>query len=227
MITQALQPSSTPLVYPDRDGNPMSDNTLQFRWIQVLFSGIVALYRLAADVFVAGDLLWYPVEGEPKVRTAPDVLVAFGRPKGDRGSYRQWEEDGIAPQVVFEVLSPGNTVTEMIDKFDFYDQYGVEEYYIYDPEKNRLFVYQRHGDVLRRIRQTHGWVSPRLKIRFDLSGPEMVVFGPDGRQFMTYEELMGLFQQAEQRVLEVEQKNVRLAEKLRQLGVDPDTLGGP
>jgi hypothetical protein len=40
------------------------------------------------EVFVAGDLLWYPVEGNNKLRIAPDVMVAFGRPKGDRGSPR-------------------------------------------------------------------------------------------------------------------------------------------
>jgi hypothetical protein len=37
------------------------------------------------------DLLWYPVRGQPRLRMAPDVLVALGRPKGYRGSYRQWE----------------------------------------------------------------------------------------------------------------------------------------
>ena len=45
-------------------------------------------------------LLWYAVEGDNKIRQAPDAMVAFGRPKGYRGSYRQWEEGGIAPQVV-------------------------------------------------------------------------------------------------------------------------------
>ena len=32
--------------------------------------------------------------------------------------------------VVFEVLSPSNRATEMIDKHTFYEEYGVEEYYI-------------------------------------------------------------------------------------------------
>ena len=70
--------------------------------------GLDALFRDDPDVFVAGDLLWYPVEGDPKTRIAPDAMVVFGRPKGYRGSYKQWDEGGIAPQVVFEVLSPGN-----------------------------------------------------------------------------------------------------------------------
>ncbi len=41
---------------------------------------------------------------------APDVMVVFGRPKGRRGSYKQWQEDNIAPQVVFAILSPSNSL---------------------------------------------------------------------------------------------------------------------
>src|SRR5437016_2428062 len=94
--------------YPDSDGQPMADNTLQYEYITLIKGGLDIVFADVADVFVAGDLLWYAVEGEPTIRQAPDVLVAFGRPKGYRGSYRQWEEDNIPPQVVFEILSPGN-----------------------------------------------------------------------------------------------------------------------
>src|SRR5262249_39011300 len=90
---------------------------------------------------------------------------------------------------VFEVLSPGNTGSEMMDKLAFYEEYGVEEYYIYDPDSNSLFGYTRRGDVLLRVRKLDGFVSPRLGIRFDLSGPELVVRYPDGRPFRTFEEL--------------------------------------
>ncbi len=69
-------------------------------------------------------------------------MVVFGRPKGDRGSYRQWEEDNIAPQVVFEVLSPNNTLTEMAAKLEFYDMYSVEEYYLYDPDTGDMSGWQ-------------------------------------------------------------------------------------
>jgi hypothetical protein len=50
-------------------------------------------------------------------------------------------------------------------------------------------VYIRRGDVLRRVRPVQGFTSPRLGIRFDLSGPELAVFYPDGRHFLTFEEL--------------------------------------
>ena len=92
--------------YPDDDGLPMADNTRQLRWIVVLYDNLCALFRQNADVFVAGNHLWYPEEGHPEVRNAPDVMVVFGRPKGDRGSYRQWEEGGVPVTVAVEILSP-------------------------------------------------------------------------------------------------------------------------
>ena len=129
MSTQTARRTRPDIDYPDSDGKPMADNTVQFRWIVTLQGGLDVLFRDDPNVFVAGDLFWYPVEGNNKLRTAPDVMVAFGRPKGDRGSYRQWDEDNIAPQVVFEILSPGNRAAEYIRKFRFYDRFGVEEFY--------------------------------------------------------------------------------------------------
>jgi len=129
----AMPAAAGPIIYPESDGRPIAENTKQFRWIVTIEGGLEALFRDAPDVFVAGDLLWYPVEGRPDICTAPNAMVVFGRPKGDRRAYLQWLEGGIAPQVVFEVLSPSNTVAELVRKFQFYDRYGVEEYYLYDP----------------------------------------------------------------------------------------------
>lgn len=39
-------------------------------------------------MFVAGDNLIYPDEGTADIRQAPDVDVAFGRPRDYRGSYK-------------------------------------------------------------------------------------------------------------------------------------------
>src|SRR3954452_22877793 len=189
MVPHTALPRHAPVTYPESDGAPVANNTRQLRWIVVLFGNLTALFRDRADVFVAADLFWYPLEGRPEVRTAPDVLVALGRPRGDRDSYKQWEEGNVPPAVVFEVLSPGNTVPEMDDKQAFYEEHGVEEYYVYDPEGNRLMAFVRRGEVLRRVRPVDGWVSPRLGVRFDLSGPELVIHRPDGGRFLTFEEL--------------------------------------
>src|SRR2546425_11584042 len=146
------------IVYPDTDGMPMAENTLQFQWIVTIKGGLDHLFADDPNVFVAGDLFWYPVEGHPEIRIAPDVLVAFGRPKGHRLSYMQWEEGGVPPQVVFEVLSPGNRLGEMLRKFEFYRRYGVEEYYLYDPDPRRLEIsgFLRQGDGLLEVPSMDG-----------------------------------------------------------------------
>jgi Uma2 family endonuclease len=219
MIELSSPAVGPPIVYPESDGLPMADNTKQMRWIVVLYGNLAALHRNQQDVFVAGNLFWYPVEGHPEIVVAPDVLVVFGRPKGDRASYRQWVEANIPVTVAFEVLSPRNTVAEMADKLDFYDEHDVEEYYLYDPETARLLIYLRRGSVLQRQRQVHGFVSPRLGIRFDLSGPELTVYGPDQQPFLTFEDLRSQFERerqerlaAEQRAGQAELRATRLAE---------------
>jgi Uma2 family endonuclease len=215
MHVKATQPRPAAIVYPESDGKPMADNTKQLRWITMLYGNLSALFRDRPDVFVGGDLLWYPVEGESEVRVAPDVLVVFGRPKGDRGSYRQWEEDNVPLTVVFEIVSPGNTDFELDNKCLFYEDHGVQEYYSYDPDNNWLKVFVRQGQVFRRVRPAAGFVSPRLGIRFDLSGPEMVVYYPDGRKFLTFEELESARAEGEAARQKAEETS-RKAEEARQ-----------
>jgi Uma2 family endonuclease len=197
-ITTSAAPG--PIDYPESDGQPMSDNTKQFEWIVTLFGNLAGLFAADPDVFVCGNQAWYPVEGHPEISAAPDVYVVFGRPKGHRPSYKQWEEDNVPMTVTFEILSPRNTQQEMADKQAFYDEYGVEEYYLYDPDTNRLSVFIRRGQALVRERKTHGFVSPRLGIRFDLGGPEMVVYYPDGTPFRSFQEVAGEVKQARQEV---------------------------
>lgn len=222
MTIRIQSPADPEIIYPDSDGQPMADNTKQFRWIVTIQGGLDALFRDNTDVFVAGDLLWYPVEGSNTLRMAPDVMVVFGRPKGDRGSYQQWKEANIAPQVVFEVLSPGNTLTEMAKKLEFYDRYGVQEYYLYDPDRGDLSGWRRAEEKLRVIDPVLGWVSPRLGVRFELSEAELQLYRPDGQKFVTYIELDQQRELAQQQAEQEARRAERLAEQLRALGVDPE-----
>ena len=189
MLNPAALAAPGAIVYPESDGLPMSDNTRQFRWIVTLAGNLAALFRDRDDVFVSGNQFWYPVEGRPDIHASPDVYAVFGRPKGDRPSYKQWEEGNVPMTVVFEVRSPRNTDAEMAAKLDFYDEHGVEEYYDFDPDANRLRAYRRGAATLASVGNPHNYVSPRLGIRFDLSSPELVVRYPDGEPFLTFEEI--------------------------------------
>ncbi|WP_435184390.1 Uma2 family endonuclease [Cylindrospermopsis raciborskii G7] len=187
------------IVYPESDNKPMADNTRQFTWIVKIKENLEILFKSNVDVFVAGDLFWYPVEGSNKIKLAPDTMVVFGRPKGHRGSYRQWEEDNIPPQVVFEILSPSNNNTEMDRKKLFYLEHGVEEYYVYDPDRISLEVSIRENNSFKEIENFTTWTSPRLKIRFDMSQDELVIYYPDGSKFLSPVELSNYAEQETQR----------------------------
>lgn len=215
--------------YPESDGKPMADNTKQFNWIAKIKGGLEWQFADDPDVFIAGDHLWYPVEGYPNIRVAPDVMVVFGRPKGDRGSYRQWEEGNIPPQVVFEVLSPGNTIREMTRKLSFYGRYGVEEYYVYDPDNNEIDGYIRQSGQLELINPDEfivddGWTSPLLGIKMRLTVDTLIISHRNGREFLQYEEMGQELETMEARAFAAEQKAAELAAKLRELGIDPDSI---
>jgi Uma2 family endonuclease len=217
------------VMYPEDDGLPMADNTLQYEYMVTVKGGLDALFAHDNNVFIAGNLLWYPVEGNNTICLAPDVLAAFGRPKGRRGSYRQWEEGGIAPQVVFEILSQSHRLNEAIRKFLFYQRYGVDEYYVYDPDTGDRYGYLRQGDELVEIAEMEGWRSPRLGVRFQRSGTALELYRPDGRKFVSYVELAEAEEKERQekerlqRIADEERQRVdRLRAQLKAHGIDPD-----
>ena len=236
---------SDDLLYPSSDGNPMAENTIQYRWIVMIKENLEILFAKAPTVFIAGDLLWYPVpvNEPPAPSQAPDVMVVFGVAKGDRNSYQQWKEHNIPPHVVFEILSDSNRTAngrrQMQNKLNFYQQHGVEEYYIYDPDERMLEGWQRQGNPLVPIATMSQWVSPRLQIQFDWQlGQDLVLRYPDGRKFLSSLELSEqaelaqqqatLAQQqarlAEQQAKLAEQRAEQLATYLRSIGINPDDI---
>ena len=79
---------------------------------------------------------------------------------------------------------------EMLKKEQFYEQYGVAEYYVYDPDDNELVGWRRVAGQWQRIDAVNGWMSPLLGVRFELTPETLVVYRPDGSQFETFAELM-------------------------------------
>ena len=214
-MTVTRKPEEDEVIYPDSDGKPMADNTLQFSYIASLKYGFDALFLEREDVFVAGDLLWYPVKGDNTIRYAPDVLIAFDRPKGYRGSYRQWEENDQPPNVVYEVLSPCNTRPEMKKKRQAYDKYGVDEYYEYDPDRGLLKGWLRNpaSGKLKEISNMDRWQSPLTEVTMHLEGTDLVVTRPDGRIFLDSEEIEKEMQKLAAQVDEVTTRAEKEAER--------------
>lgn len=225
MVQTPLTPDTR---YPDSDGKPLAENTVQYRWIVRL---VTNLKRLLKDqvAFVAGDLLWYPVEvetGTPPAQ-APDAMVVLGRPDRDRGSYKQWVEAGIAPQVVFEILSPSNTAKEMLAKQIFYEKYGVLEMFFYDPEDHNFWGYARQSptDLCNLITPLSlPWTSPTLGIRFELFEEGLAIFYPDGEPFRDPGDFADERDQFRRERDQFRDERDRALAKLRELGIDPSEL---
>ena len=247
-----MQVTTAEIIYPSSDGQPMAESTIQYKLIVKIKEGCESLFKDDPNVFVAADLLWYPVEGRIDISQAPDTMVIFGRPKGDRPSYIQYREDNIGPQVVFEIRSHNDSNTKMNKKLSFYQRHGVEEYYLYDPERNELEGWQRIEGDLEVIEPMEGWISPRLGVRFELGEDGLEIYRPNREKFLSYAELeeerlldrqrlqqeSQRAEQADQRAEQADQRAEqanqiaeqanqiaqRLAAKLRKLNIDPDSI---
>lgn len=128
-------------------------------------------------------------------------------------------------------------------KLDFYERYGVEEYYFIDPYEEQYEAFVRRGNRLRSVlrRKLNGFISPRLGVRFQTDGG-LKLFAPEGREFRTREEReQEILEELRKTALAFEDERSRaveesrradaehrakelLAAKLRELGVDPDSV---
>lgn len=73
------------LLYPESDGKPMAESTEQYRWIVIIKENLEILFVNNTDVFIAADLLWYPVpvQTPPAPSQTPDVMVVDQSTSGD------------------------------------------------------------------------------------------------------------------------------------------------
>jgi hypothetical protein len=85
-----------------------------------------------------------------------------------------------------------------------------------------LDAWRREGDRFVEIDPADGWVSPRLRIRFEVKPEQLTVYRPDGTRFLTFLELAARAADAQQRAADAQQRADRLAARLRELGVDPE-----
>ena len=86
------------------------------------------------EVYVAGNMFLYFVEGDPRRNVSPDVMFIRGVPKTVRDTYKTWEEGGKAPDLVVEVSSKSTRREDLRTKLALYrDELKVREYFLFDP----------------------------------------------------------------------------------------------
>ena len=132
----------------------------------------------------------------------------------------------------------GTTMAQLLTNVQFYDRYGVEEYYVYDPVSeaspggNRVDLtgWQRQNGSLQEISAMQGWVSPRLGIRYQFAA-ELEILLPNGQRFLSFQEVAAEAKLAresaslEQQRTDLERQRADLlAAKLIELGIDPNNI---
>lgn len=140
MLKDVPQPVPAPgdaVEYPTRDGKPMGESDVHRDQIVDLICALQDFYRDKPQVYVTGNLMFYYEEGNRKRHLSPDVMVVHGVPKGQRMLYKLWEE-GKAPSLVFEITSRTTRREDLGKKKRLYEQFGVQEYVLFDPTGDYL-----------------------------------------------------------------------------------------
>ena len=115
-------------------------------------------------------------------------MIAFGAEKRDRQVYKLWEEK-VFPQVVFEIASERTWKNDIGEKSEFYAQFGTEEYYLLDPEREflplPLMAYRRQEGKLRYVQlESNRVFSPLLNLEIVDTGESFRLFNSDTQEFL-------------------------------------------
>lgn len=90
----------------------------------------------------------------PKARTFSEIDVFFDQHhvyRPDLSVYapgrlpRNPRRLDAPPDLIVEVVSPGGRPLDLVTKRDDYDRFGVGEYWVVDPDEDRVRVFQRQG----------------------------------------------------------------------------------
>jgi len=118
---------------PESDGKPMAETDLHREQMIYLLEALNEYFRSDPQVYVTGNIfLYYLDENGERQSVSPDVFVVRGVEKKTRRIYKI-DDEGKAPDVVFELTSHKTKVEDFGTKRFIYATLGVSEYYLFDP----------------------------------------------------------------------------------------------
>lgn len=176
------------IFYPEQRTDDMGETSIHIKLIADFLNILKLYFKNREDVFLSGNMNLYYEEGNPKKWYAPDLLVAFGVPNRERSSYQVWKEK-VFPQVIFEVASGSTWKEDVGEKYEIYELFGVEEYYILDPELARLpaplMAFHRQGERLLAAPVNDDRIfSPRLGLEIVRTANNFRLFNPQTNEFL-------------------------------------------
>lgn len=211
--------------YPTSDGKPVAETERHFMRLVGAAYGIRKHLASRDDVYVGSNMLVYDEPGNPRRHLSPDIFVAFGVRRGERDLFKIWEEK--PPAFVLEITSASTRREDERTKRQRYAQWGVSEYFLYDP-RGEWLTPALQGLELRgkRYRKMHeralpngarGLHSESLGLGLWLEGSELRLYDPaTGRDLPTPEEEGAGREVAEARAETAEQRAETAERRARQ-----------
>jgi Uma2 family endonuclease len=226
---------------------PPMESDLHLRQMLLLIMCLDWLWQGRTDVYFSGNMTIY--YSRYKIKThdfrGPDFFVVLDTERRPRKSWTLWEEDGKYPNVIIEVLSDSTAQVDKTTKKQLYqDTFRTPEYFWFDPTTLEFQGFSlNNGSYTPILTNSQGWMwSEQMQLFLGVHNQQLRFFTPEGELVPTPQEA-ALAVQAEaqqtahradqeaqradqeaQRADQETQRAERLAAKLRELNIDPDSL---
>ncbi|ALB42057.1 MULTISPECIES: Uma2 family endonuclease [Nostocales] len=223
-MTTTIKLTDVTIEYPSSDGEPVAETYIHLYAILTTLE-VLKQYLAGRQATVLANQFLYYAQSFPKLRVAPDVMVIFDVPPGGRDNYKVWEE-GQVPQVVLEMTSAGTQRQDQEQKKLLYEQLGILEYWLFDPKgewiNKKLQGYRLQDEIYQPITDS---LSQPLGLRLEVEGELLRFYRLDtGDKLLIPTELAEKAESERQRADDAEAKVAILAQRLRELGIDSDSL---
>jgi Uma2 family endonuclease len=174
--------------YPAELENEMGETAFHYKLAFLLFGLLEQYFSNENNVVIAANMMVYYDKGNPKKWLAPDIFVCFGVDNKLRRVFKTWEE-GVFPQVVFEIASDSTFENDLGGKRLNYARLGVEEYYLLDPEReylpSPLMAFRRENGRLLSVNIENNRVfSPLLNLEIVDTSKSFRLFDSQKKEFL-------------------------------------------
>ena len=210
-----LMPDATLL----ESDEPEMESSLHYLQLALLVSCLDWLWREQKDYFIGANLTIYFSRQQLKNRDfrGPDFFLVKNTQNHPRRSWVVWEEDGKYPDLIIELLSTSTAVIDKAFKKTLYEErFRTQEYFWFSPDTLELAGFKLIDGKYKPIKSNNSnllW-SNVLGLYLGLQGDKLRYFDAEERLVLTPEEV----------ALQEQNRSTILAEKLRELGIDPDEL---
>ncbi|PMB49471.1 hypothetical protein CEN40_04830 [Fischerella thermalis CCMEE 5205] len=205
---------------------PPLESELHLEQIMLLLKCLKWLWRGRTDFYAAGNLTIYYSLNKSKSEDfrGPDFFVVLDTESKTRKSWVVWEEDGKYPNVILEILSESTAnIDKEFKKKLYQDTFRTPDYFWFDPytlEFAGFHLVDGKYQPLEANNQGHLW-SQQLGLYLGIHQGLLRFFTPEGQLVPTPEEEAESERQQKELALS---RAERLAAKLRELNIDPDTI---